>query len=154
MKTLPKGMKKYSRPDITKSEGARNCFPTSLLKQAADLAAQTASSNNIAEIKKQMEECFPVLQLLLREKKCVKEILFTLPHLTSYDGDMVSMTNFTRFSLVLFFHFQLKIHDAFYRLKPQVSKRLDLSAVLGRGLLLSPGTFNAVEDGNLLNLCN
>ncbi|XP_065090592.1 uncharacterized protein LOC135711648 [Ochlerotatus camptorhynchus] len=121
-KSLPKELRKYSRPDLK----TRDFIPTLLVQRAANLSELIANSENIAEIKKGMEECFPLHQLLLREKKSVKEILLTLPHLTSYNG--------------------LMINDAFFRMNPQVSKQHAMSSILGKGLLLAPGIFRSVED--------
>ncbi|XP_062556747.1 uncharacterized protein LOC134221573 [Armigeres subalbatus] len=127
IKGLPKEMKKYKRPDITNK--AQNSVPTALVQRATDLAELYPDSQNNAEITRGMEECFPLHQLLLKEQKSVKDMLSTLPHLASYNGTM--------------------IHDAFYRLNPTAPKQLELASILGRGLLLTPGIFKEVEDGNL-----
>ncbi|XP_062558454.1 uncharacterized protein LOC134223316 [Armigeres subalbatus] len=73
-----------------------------------------------------MEECYPLHRLLLREKKTFDEILHTFPHFASYNGIM--------------------INEAFYRMKPHVSRQLEFSPVLGRALLLVSGMFSSIED--------
>lgn len=44
---------------------------------------------NKVRIERVMDECHPILDLLLKENTCVIGILETLPHLRSYGGEMV-----------------------------------------------------------------
>lgn len=88
---MPKELKKYNRPTKVTSDA----IPTTLVQRAVTLTAVIANPNNIAEIAKEMSDCFPFHQLLLKEKKSFAEILQTFPHFASFNGRLVSITVFT-----------------------------------------------------------
>ncbi|XP_058838494.1 uncharacterized protein LOC131694093 isoform X3 [Topomyia yanbarensis] len=129
IKALPKELKKYRRmPECAVADSVSN----SILEKATQLSTIMASVENYTEIKQGMDECFPLHQLLLKERKGTKAIIQTLPHITSFKGRM--------------------IHDAFYRLNPVVAKDIDFTPILSQGLLLVPNSFREVEDVYLRGL--
>ncbi|XP_055543794.1 uncharacterized protein LOC129729311 [Wyeomyia smithii] len=120
IRQLPAEHHKYNRGQISHIE----CVSTELVGRAQLLKVLDASASEADQICKEMELCFPLYKLLLKEKKSGTEILEVFPHLQSYDGLLIKQ---------------------FYE-RPE---GLKLEDVLSQGLALAPTRFTTVEDDHI-----
>lgn len=79
---------KRNRRSFNKNQD--NSIPTPIVELAATIAMMPDDMLNKKQIQECMKRCHPLHDALLNESKTVKDILETLPHLLSYNGQMVS----------------------------------------------------------------
>lgn len=85
IKDLPSHMHKYQRPATDTDEA----IPTELLNKAEILRTVDPTKSEKKKICAEMEECFPLLKIMLKEKKGTTEIIQMFPHLQAYNGYVV-----------------------------------------------------------------
>ncbi|XP_058833584.1 uncharacterized protein LOC131695799 [Topomyia yanbarensis] len=125
IKQLPAEKHKYNRGTMPVEESVS----TELVERAQLLRVMLASASVAEHICDEMDRCFPVLKLLLKEKKPVNDILDMFPHLCSYEG--------------------LVIRQMFERLYPNRTEGLKIEDVFSQCLSYSPSRFSRVEDGEI-----
>ncbi|XP_058812926.1 uncharacterized protein LOC131692712 [Topomyia yanbarensis] len=125
IKQLPAGKHKYNRGTMPVEESVS----TELVERAQLLRVMLASASVAEHICDEMDRCFPVLKLLLKEKKPVNDILDMFPHLCSYEG--------------------LVIRQMFERLYPNRTEGLKIEDVFSQCLSYSPSRFSRVEDDHI-----
>lgn len=86
IKMLPSDMHKYKR-SVTNTVEA--FIPTELLNKAEILRTVEPTKSEKKRICAEMEKCFPLLKLMLNEKKSITEIIQMFPHLQAYNGYVV-----------------------------------------------------------------
>nr|XP_029718177.1 uncharacterized protein LOC115260953 [Aedes albopictus] len=122
IKDLPSEMHRYKRTSAPKEAHV----PTEMLQKAEALRMVEASKHEKKRIAAAMDACFPLLKLMLNEKKGPSEIIQMFPHLLAYNGYL--------------------IHKSFLQLFPAVEASPDYKGVLAKGLLYSRDKFEQIED--------
>ncbi|XP_062715784.1 uncharacterized protein LOC115260973 isoform X2 [Aedes albopictus] len=88
IKELPAEMHLYRRTTAPRQVHV----PTELLQKAEALRIVIATKHEKNRIATEMDECFPLLKLMLAENKSPTEIIRMFPHLVAYNGYIVRLT--------------------------------------------------------------
>nr|XP_029712422.1 uncharacterized protein LOC115257164 [Aedes albopictus]XP_029724642.1 uncharacterized protein LOC115264755 [Aedes albopictus] len=122
IKELPAEMHLYRRTTAPRQVHV----PTELLQKAEALRIVIATKHEKNRIATEMDECFPLLKLMLAENKSPTEIIRMFPHLVAYNGYI--------------------IHNSFKKLFPAAEVSPDYKGVLSKCLLYSRDKFERIED--------